>query len=57
MTVTKKQLFIIGIVLILGTKIFHFSNLFLVIGVLLVFDSLFRINNSEVEETDHGGDF
>jgi len=50
MNPSKKDLFIIGIVIILGTRIFHFSNVFLIIGILLVFDALININNKSIED-------
>ena len=52
MSISKKELFIIGIAIILFTRIFDFSFVFIIIGVLLIYDALFNINKQEIEDRD-----
>ena len=52
MLITKREIFIIGIAIILSTRIFDLSFVFLIIGILLVYDALFNINKREIEDRD-----
>ncbi len=49
---SKKKIFVIGLALILCTRIFDFSNIFLFVGILLVFDGLFGINKKEIKNQE-----
>ncbi|MBT8267535.1 MAG: hypothetical protein KJO41_04445 [Bacteroidia bacterium] len=53
MNVSKNDLFIIGIALIIGTKLLNFHNVFIVIGILLVYNALNKINKSETEDSEN----
>ena len=52
MLITKREIFIIGIAIILCTRIFDFSFIFLIIGIFLVYDALFNINKREIKDRD-----
>ena len=52
MTKKQKEYLIIGIMLIALTKLFDASNIFLLIGLVLVFDSLFSKPKDGIEDSN-----
>lgn len=50
MTKKKNDRLLIGIILVLLTKVLDWSNLFMLIGLILVFDALFSADKSHSED-------
>ena len=51
MVTTKNDKLLVGVILILLTKVLHWSNLFLIVGVIIAFDALFGTDSSKSEDT------
>jgi hypothetical protein len=52
MTISKREIFIIGIAIILCARIFDFSFVFVIIGIILIYDALININRQNIEDKD-----
>lgn len=52
MPLSKRDLFIIGIAIILCARIFDFSFVFVIIGIILIYDALVNINRHEIKNKD-----
>lgn len=52
MTKKKNDRLFIGIILVLLTKVLDWSNLFMLVGLVIVFDALFSVDKSHPEDSN-----